>query len=271
LLIFVAALAVAACGRQVTPNPTSGGGSNGSGLNPGFMQLKFTIAAPFNFQAVRYVIVFNTSGAGTTPYANGNQTNYQNYSFAFIVGGSGATVAQPILVQYLRQSSGSLVQPVQLPYAPQQVIFSPNSNGLGTQFSIIFDRTLLYGIATPAPSPTSSATPSSSPSPSPSPTPSATPSTGPTPTPTPSSGPTPAPQPTTQSQTVWFVNFFTTDPNGNPYDALGTQGAMDQSFNFNPPIDTTQIFDETYYVPAGAIQAPQPYEEITTAEIANNP
>src|SRR5581483_3726414 len=38
LFVLVTALIVSACGRQVTPNPP---GTNGTGLSPGFMKIKF--------------------------------------------------------------------------------------------------------------------------------------------------------------------------------------------------------------------------------------
>ncbi|MHB8355630.1 MAG: hypothetical protein ACYDDQ_02945 [Vulcanimicrobiaceae bacterium] len=259
LVLFTIALALAACGRQVTPNRTSPGG-RGGGLAAGSMQVKFQTQGQMDFANVRYVIMFNTSGTGGEPYANGYQTNYQNYSFALVVGGSGNSVAQPVLYQYIHQTGpgGAVaIVPYRLYYTPQQLTFLPNSNGLGTEFSITFDRTLFYGISvTPSPSPTATASASASASPSPSPS---------------SSPPaaTPQPQPTTASQTTWYVNFFTTDTSGNPLDAFGIGGATDQSFVWS--IDTTKIFDQQQFVGQNATQAPYASAQISIGEIANNP
>ncbi len=250
IALIATALFAASCGRQVTPNRGGGGGGGGPGLQSGFMSVKFRIQQSFDFANVRYVVVFNTSGNGQTPYANGALTNYQNYSFAFVVGGTGSQAVTPALYEYVRPPNTSVPpQIVPIYYTPQQVIFIPNSNGLGTEFTIIFDRALFYGVpVTPAPG--------SSASPSP------VPSTG---------GGSVAPQPTTSAQALWTFNFFTTDPSGNPYDALGVNGAQDTSFQ-SPQLDTTQVFDQTFYVPAGAIAPPNPpTEQITGGEIANNP
>lgn len=231
LLVLVMAFIVVACGRQVTPDR---GGGGGSGLTPGFMQVKYRVAQSFDFANVRYVIVFNTSGNGRTPYPNGYLTQYQDYSFAFVVGGSGST-ASVALVQYVRQpgpGGTTIVTPVTLPPPPpQQLIFLPNSDGQGKEFTIIFDRNLLIGLFTPTPSPT--------------------------------------PVPTTVAQGTWYFNYFTTDLNGIPYDSLGQGGATDTTFSH--PLDTTSIFDTTFTIPPGAIMAPMPSEQITGGEISNNP
>src|SRR5215469_11766442 len=62
--VLVAALMVVACGRQVTPNPP---GLGAGGANPGFMTIKFDVAAPFDFSTYQYWVVFNTSGNGLSP------------------------------------------------------------------------------------------------------------------------------------------------------------------------------------------------------------
>src|SRR5579872_7234684 len=51
-VVFVAAFTFAACGRQVTPDRTT----TPSGIPAGFMQVKFTTAAPMDFTNVQYVI-----------------------------------------------------------------------------------------------------------------------------------------------------------------------------------------------------------------------
>lgn len=114
------------------------------------MQIKFRTSQAMNFSTTRYWVVFNTTGTGGTPYSNGSLTNFQNYSFAFIVGGNGVTVT-PQLFEYVAPTSGAPTVAVQLFYTPQQVIFTQNSNGQNTEFTILFARSLFSGIATPAP------------------------------------------------------------------------------------------------------------------------
>lgn len=153
--VSVIALTFAACGRQVTPDRPDQGGS--SGLPPGFMQATMTVAGTLDFTNVAYVFVFNTSGTGGQPYPQGLLTNYQNYSFVVIVGGTGGAVA-PQVYQIVRGSNGGVPTKQIIPYTPQQLQFNPNSNGQGNQFSITFDRNLFNGIV-PTPTPGSGANP----------------------------------------------------------------------------------------------------------------
>src|SRR5438270_8042837 len=114
-VVSVAAFTFAGCGRQVTPTR---GSVTPSGLPSGFMQVKFTTAAPMDFTNVQYVIMFNTSTSGGMPYANGYQTNYANYWFAIVVGGNGV-LSQATVVQYVRQSGlggGTVAVPQPIPY-----------------------------------------------------------------------------------------------------------------------------------------------------------
>ncbi|HEY5258770.1 MAG TPA: hypothetical protein VIJ12_10390 [Candidatus Baltobacteraceae bacterium] len=262
LFFIVTAIIVSACGRQVTPDRA---GTTPSGLNPGFMQIKFRVQAPFDFSNYRYVIVFNTSGTGTAPYANGANTNYLNYSFEFIVGGTGGVLGGPALYEFYNQTVGgghTVPQPVQIPYSPgTQLIFNPNSNGQNTEFSIIFDRALLYGIPlTPSPAPTTA------------------PTQGVTPTPVPTTTPipgTPGPQPTTATQSIWYYNFFTAQQNGTqliPLDALGNNGVNDVTFGPGNSLDTQASFDITYTVPAAGVPSgATPSTTLTGSEISNAP
>jgi len=196
------------------------------------MEVKFRVSQPFNFGNVRYWVVFNTSGTGGTPYANGYLNNYQNYSFAFVVGGNGVTVPSPRLYEYVAQTNGAPAVAVELFYTPQQVIFTPNSNGQNTEFTILFARSIFAGITSPSPSPSPSASPGFS--------------------------------------TTWYYNFFTTDNNNNPLDALGIGGPQDTSYQ-GGPLNIASVFDTTFNVPAGAVQASQPTAQITGGEIINNP
>lgn len=236
-LVFVlcaTALTLAiACGRQVTPNPP-GGDTPGSGLNPGFMQVKFRTAQQMDFTSYRYVIVFNTSGTGTSPYPLycNAANNWRDCYFQFIVGGNG-TSASVRLIQFFRQPGPNntvSVSTVNLPFTPQDVILTPNTNGQGTEFTLTFNRALLFGLS-PAGSPTA--------------------------------------PPTTAAQTTWFMNFFTADNSGFTLDTPGLAGAGDTTFNF--AVDTTQNLDMQFTSPPGAPQAANPAAQITSGEVINNP
>ena len=260
-LVLVLATIVVSCGRQVTPNRTS---AQGSGLPSGFMLIKYTVNNGFDFNNVRYDVVFNTTGTGT-PYAL-LSAGYSNYSLGFIVGNnlgsltpSGCTGTCVAVVQYLPQPGGGAPRVLPLLYTPQQLQFNPNSNGLGTEFSITFSRALAFGIGTPSPTATPTPTPVPTATPTPTATPSASPSGSPTPSPTPSSLP---------SQGTWYFNFFTTDVNNNPIDAIGANGIQDVSFS--QALDTTTVFDLTQPV-TGQQQVNPPQAQIYAWEIANTP
>lgn len=260
------AFIVSACGRQVTPNRA---GTGNTGLNSGYMSVKFKVMAPLDFTNYSYVVVFNTTGTGVTPLPQGSITNFAGYSFALIVYGSGGQAAVQA-VQYARPGPPSQAPVLYtLPTTPQQLILAPNDNGAGTEFTVTFQRQIFAGINVGAPStsPSASASPTTTPSPSPSPT-----SSGATPTPSPS------PTGTPPFATTWNFNYFVTSPyvpNGQslpiPVDSLGTGGPKDTSF-VSPTLDITQVFDTTFTVLAGT-QHPtdQGADNIVSGEIANNP
>jgi hypothetical protein len=256
-VVLVMALIVSACGRQVTPDRFPG---QASGLNPGFMSVKFRVQQQFNFSQYSYLIVFNTSGDGVTPRANGIQTNWRGYSFALIVGGTGGS-SQVTAYQYYRPpGSPGYQQPqlIRLQPTQQQLVYTANSNGQNTEFTIMFDRTIFFGINTPGPSASGSATPSPSASPSPSPTGSAS--------------PTPMPTISGQLATIWQFNFFTASGAlYTPIDSLGIGGPNDTSYN-SAALDTTQVFDTGAFFPQSHIAPPSdPSATIAGGDIANNP
>lgn len=232
--VLIATLILVACGRQVTPDRT--GGSSG-GVLPGRMLIRYRTANQMDFQNVRYLIVFNTSGNGGQPYANGFNTGYTNYSFIFAVGGFNGVV-QANLYQIIQQPGGAAGQPsqVQLQFGPQQVQLLTNSNGQNTEFTLNFDRNLMFGIpgATASPFPQ-------------------------------------GPQPTTSPQSVWNVNFITTDKSTVPLDALGSFGVNDTSYTLSLPVATQFDYIQQLTVPAGATQASTPAAQLAGGEIINVP
>jgi hypothetical protein len=247
------ALAIAACGRQVTPNPKNIGAA---GLSPGFMSVKFRVATAFNFQSDSYVIIFNTANTcatcNVTPVAEAVNTGFAGYSMAIVVGGqNGAVTAQAY--SYTRPAGASQsVAPVLYPINPtqQDLQFTPNSNGLGTEFQVIFSRNIAEFNAT------ATASPSASPSP----------------------GASPTAVPTGATVTDWWTyNFFTVQGSvlsGSSaqsltiVDSLGQGGATDSTFQ-SQILDVATSFDDTFYTQAGT--HPSTQDAITGGEIANAP
>lgn len=234
LSVLITTLILVACGRQVTPDRSSGGQS---GVLPGRMLIRYRTAFPMDFQNIRYMVIFNTSGNGGQPYANGFNTGYANYSFIFVVGGFNGVV-QANLYQIIAQPGGAAGQPsqVQLQFGPQQVQLLTNSNGQNTEFTLTFDRNLMFGI----PGATSSPQPQ-------------------------------GPQPTSSPQSFWNVNFITTDKSSNPLDALGNFGVNDTSFTLQLPVATAFDYIQQLTVPTGSTQAAVQAAQLAGGEILNNP
>jgi hypothetical protein len=231
------------------------------GLQPGFMSVKFSVQTGFNFSTDSYAIVFNTSGNGVTPLPVTVANNYAGYSMAIVVGGSGGTV-QALAYYYYRPSTTSQI-PVLYPIGatPQQLILQPNTNGQGSQFTVIFDRVLALFSATttptPSPSPTASTSPSASPSGSPS------------------------PSPTTSGVAVsnlWNFNFFVVSGQVQQFesqgsltiiDSLGSQGGNDITY-VSQTLDVSTSFDTgAFYIQAGT--HPSLPDALASGDIANNP
>lgn len=146
VVLLVAAVCIAACGREVTPNPP---GQGAGGAPPGYLAVKVDVAGAFNFANYQYWIVFNTSGNGLTPDTTPLTNNWASYSDAIVVsGGGGGTFARA--VQIVKQPN---VVPTfyPLPGAAQQLQYTPNSNGSGTEFTVLVARSLFAPVVTPKP------------------------------------------------------------------------------------------------------------------------
>ena len=231
-LVLVTAVIVAACGRQVTPNPPNSGPG---GLSPGFMSVKFDVGGPFNFSSYRYFIVFNTTGNGQTPLTNPQQNNWAAYSYALEVGGSGAATFAGAW-EYLRSSNCPTCIPayIQLLTTPTQLQYLPNSNGSGTEFTLTFQPVIFNGVATPSP------------------------------------GATATPPPvrniwlfnafTTQPNVNAQLTFL---------DSLGTFGATDTTFQ-SPQLNINTQFDQVVFALDGNPPS-DPAAQLVSVEIANNP
>jgi hypothetical protein len=147
-LLIATAIAVAACGRQVTPDPPNLGAG---GALPGQVAILFDVAAPFNFSNYQYWIIFNTSGDGATPSTLPIQNNWAGYSAGVLVAGvGGATSAHAY--QFLKNASHPQAPPFPqlLITQPQDLQYNVNSNGTGSEFSIILSRNIFQS---PGPSP----------------------------------------------------------------------------------------------------------------------
>lgn len=222
-------LALMGCGRSVTP-------STNTALIPGTMQIRFTTVGPMDFNNYRYAIVFNTSGNGQQPYANAYLTGFLNYSFVWIVGAQNGLSVAPTLVQ-IYPDGGSL-HPFYPTVIPSQVQLTPNSNGLNTQFTLQFQRSIFN-----QPSPIITPTPTTV---------------------------LPGPTATTASQNVWNINVFTIDANNNILDAGGPLGANDTSFTL--PEDVNTQFDNTNpFQKTGASATANTSAQISSGEIQNQP
>jgi hypothetical protein len=198
-----------------------------------------------DFANVTYAIVFNVnpsaqnSGTQNMPYANVFASGFQNYSYAFVIGGQYGA-AYPTLLQYYVNPGTPQLQINTVVPTPSLTVFTPNDNGLNNEFTLIFDR-LQLNLAPPIPT--------SSPSLSAFPTPTPTGSTAPTPTPAPGQCGDVTP---CYFGSVWYYNFFTLGGNSSTgfyaIDALGT-GPKDTSAVYM--VDVTADSNNAINVPAG--------------------
>jgi hypothetical protein len=229
VLVVVTAFIVAACGRQVTPNPP---GLGPGGAPPGYLAVHFDTQSPFNFSNYQYMIVFNTTGSGVTPSTQTVQTNWAGFAFALMAYGNGINTAAQ-LVEFVRNANPHIPPTwLTLHTTPQQLNFNPNSNGAGTEFSMLAQRLIFKGIGSPAPSPAPTSTPPN----------------------------------------LWTFNAFVTQAsNGGTwqfYDSMGSGGVNPPEF-VSPTLNMETCFDNTYY--ATGYIPPDPAAQIVSVEISNNP
>ncbi|MDQ2909114.1 MAG: hypothetical protein M3R44_07180, partial [Candidatus Eremiobacteraeota bacterium] len=169
-----AALLVAACGHQVTPEPSL----NGQGNNlAGSMLIRFRTVGPMNFAMYDYQIVLDACG-GSTPYPNPFNTSFLSYTFSFNIGTTasfGASTTFPVLLQYIvTPGTSNQLNPQLVRTSVSEATLTLNDNGQNNEFTLTFPRALLHDPLGP------SALPCSSSLASPSPTPTGTGSPAPT-------------------------------------------------------------------------------------------
>jgi hypothetical protein len=149
VFMLTTAIIVAACGRQVTPNPP---GLGAGGAPPGYLAIHYDVYSAFNFSNYQYMIVFNTTGTNVTPSTDAVQTNWAGYSFALVALGTAGT-SNAKAVRFLRNQNPHIPPYEQtLGTNPNQLSYNPNSNGQGTEFSMIAQKVIL----SPSPAPTTS-------------------------------------------------------------------------------------------------------------------
>jgi hypothetical protein len=229
-VVVAAMMVLSGCGHQVT-----GLNSPNEGLVPaGDTQINFLTSATPDFNDYKYLIVLNTSGNGHTPYANGYNSNYADWSFAFFVGGSGNLASAPVIYQYFNDSTQAQgVNKIARGYGTGQLIFSLVSPSGVAQygFSIRFNRCLLDY---PSPINTSGS-----------------------PTPAPSAHPagTDCPPFYYLGSSTWTMNMFSIDNTDTAVDSLGN-GPTDLSYpGFT--IDTTQLITNSQYIKPVTGSSPQ--------------
>lgn len=232
---FVAAiLLVVACGRQITPEPSS----SNSNL-AGHVVVRFRVAGQLAFSTYDYQILVDTCGQGV-PYPNPAVNSYNNYSYSINVGTSpfGVSTVYPVLVQYLHTTGTNGLNPQVVPLSPSLVALNTNSNGQGNEFELIFDREFLDNpkqVGQPCPTftqPPASAVAND--------VPAAVAGASPLARvvragavavrPQAAGDATPSPQPTIPIQSSWTMNFVVLSAAGVPLDSLGAGGPTDVSF-----------------------------------------
>lgn len=208
------------------------------------MFIRYTTLGALDFQNLHYLVVFNTTGNGITPYSAPGLQQYANYSFVIVFGGSTAGAAYAVYYVINTGTATDQFQLQQLVYNPAYVTnFNNNSNpSQGNQFTFTFNRLLL---------------------------------TAPTPTnPTPNPSPTPAGIPTLANgvSSLWAINCFTADTNNGVIDVISpVNGVNDTTFN-SFVINTLSPFDLTSTKPnPPPVQVTNQRAQLMAVEIANVP
>jgi hypothetical protein len=238
--LLTASMAAAACGRIVTVPKT---GANGGLVPAGNMLIRYRVQGVLDFTNLRYLVVFNTSGNGITPYAPSLlNTSYLNYSFILVFGGTSVGGASFGLLQVIPIASGGF-QTVGLQINSQFVTsFNANSSGQGNEFTFTFNRLLLTPLQ----------------------------STSPTPTSTPTAGPTSVPTLLSGVSSLWALNAFSADANNNPIDAIAFGGTADTTFS-SFIVNTLAPFDVPVNKAAGSSQVANLNAQLAAVEVINQP
>ncbi len=221
------------------------------------MQIQFETAAPIDVQNFSYLIALNTTGNNQQPYAQGLNSNFNQWTFFFILGGGSAssfggtqyTNAPGLFQIYQNPASGS-AQAFRIQLIPNELIFVPTiPSGATSGFQITFNRCLLdlpSPIATTAPAPT------------------------PTPSPTPGPGASVCPPGVHALGNIWNISLFTLDTTNSVVDSLSATGPLDTDYTFSVDAATLNG-SKTYPKPSSANDPQNPASQILGIQVLNNP
>ena len=224
------------CGRQVTGLNVATTGT----VPTGQTLIRFETAGPLDFQNLSYLIVFNTTGSGNQPYAQGyTNTDYKGWSAYFLVGGGANFANAPGLVQIYQDPASGSAQPftVNIPTGTMSFQTSIPTTNSQYGFQITFNRCILD-----LPPPTSGLPPVTSNRICP---------------------------PYTYIAGTWNVSLFTLDRTKSPVDSLGTTGPSDTSYKFS--FDTSQTISTTYFKPASNSTTQNLSAQIVGVEVFSTP
>ena len=202
--------------------------------------IRFDTAGTPDFANVSYLIVINTSGNDQQPTAQGYNSDFKNWSYFFIVGGSAGVASSPALYQIYQDPVNGGPARFQLTYPQNAVTFQtsiPTGNS-SFGFQITFNRCLLDD-------------------------------------PVPSASPPPINTtnricpPYTYSQSLWNISLFTLDRGSNPIDSLSTTNPSSADYKFD--IDTATQVNRNYFKPANNTTLQNPGSQITGIEVFSQP
>jgi len=242
-VVVAAMMALPGCGRQVTGLNVTGNGIVQSGQT----LIRFETAGQLDFQNVSYLMVFNTSGNGQQPYAQGFNTDFKNWSVYFIVGGGATYANAPGLEQVYQDPASGAARAFNISYPTSIVNFQPSIPSGNAQFGfqITFNR-CVFDLANPTNNPS---------------------------VPTSANGICP-PFQNAGIGTAWNVSLFTLDRTLTPIDSLSVNGPS--ATDYVVPFDVTQVIPGNgnsgqRFKPANNATVSNPAAQIIGIEIFNTP
>lgn len=241
-VVVAAMMMLPGCGRQVTGLNVTGNGIVQSGQT----LIRFETAGQLDFQNVSYLMVFNTSGNGQQPYAQGFNTDFKNWSVYFIVGGGTNFANAPGLEQVFTNPASGSAQAFNVVYPTSVVNFQPSipTGNSAFGFQITFNR-CVFDLAPP----TSGA-------------------------PAVTAGGICPPFANAGIGTLWNVSLFTLDRTLTPIDSLSVNGPS--ATDYTVTLDVTQVIPGNgnsgqRFKPASNSAVSNPAAQITGIEIFNTP
>jgi len=221
------------------------------------MQIQFETAAPIDVQNFSYLIVLNTAGNNQQPYAQGLNTNFNNWSYFFILGGGSSSVVggtqytnAPGLFQIYQNPATGTPGTFRVQLVPNEVTFVPTiPSGQYSGFEITFNRCLLD-----LPSPVATPAPSATPSPSPSP----------------GAGSDCPPGVHGVLGALWNISLFTVDTTGAVVDSLSSTGPTNTDYTFSVAPETLDT-SKSDLKPANSTGVQNPASQIVGITVYNTP